>query len=62
VLDRVLRDLVEHHAVHGNLRLQFLQEVPGNGLALAVLISCEVELVGVLQQALQFGDCLLLRV
>jgi hypothetical protein len=62
VLDRILGDLVEHHAVHGHLGLQLLEEVPRDGLALAVLISGEVELVGVLEQSLEFGDRLLLRV
>ena len=46
----------------GSLRLQLLQQVPRDGLALAVLISCEVELVGALECALQLGDRLLLRV
>ena len=61
-LDGLLGDLVEHHPLHGDLRLQHLEEVPRDGLALAVLIRCEVELVGVFEGALQIGDGLLLRV
>ena len=55
-LDGVFGDLVEHHALDGNLGLQHLEQVPRDGLALAVLISGEVELVGVLERPLQFGD------
>ena len=43
--DRLLGDLVEHHATHGDLRLQLVLEVPGDRLPLAVLIGGEVELV-----------------
>jgi hypothetical protein len=54
--DRLRGDLVEDHPLHRNLRLQLVQEVPGDGLAFAVLISCEVELVGVLQLGLQVAN------
>ena len=60
VLDGFLRDLVEHHALHRNLRVQHLEQVPGDRLPLAVLISGEVELVGVLERAFQVGDGLAL--
>ena len=43
--DRVLRDLVEHHAADGHLRLQRLHEMPGDRLAFAVLVGREQELV-----------------
>ena len=59
-LDRFLRDFVEHHAAHGNLRLQDLQEVPRDGLTLAVLISCQIEFVALLEEFLEFGDLFLL--
>jgi hypothetical protein len=59
---RSIASFVEHHALDGHLGLQHLQEVPRDGLALAVLISCEVELVGTGQRLLQIGDRLLLRV
>ena len=59
-LDRFLRDFVEDHAAHGNLRLQNLQEVPRDGLTLAVLISCQIEFVGLLEELLKFGDLFLL--
>ena len=56
--DGVLGDLVEDHALHGNLRLQDLQQVPGDGLTLAILIRGQDEFIGVLQSALELGDCL----
>ena len=59
--DRVRRDLVEHHAPHGHLRLQHLEHVPADRLTLAVFVGCEDELVGALQRRLQLGDDLLLR-
>src|SRR5690606_24085105 len=55
-------DLVEDHALDGHLGLEGLQQVPGDGLALAVLIGGEQELVGVLQCALELGDGLGLAV
>jgi hypothetical protein len=58
--DRVLRDLVEDHAPHGNRRLQHLEQMPGDRLAFAVFVRREQELVGVLQELLQLGDPLLL--
>ena len=59
--DRGLGDLVEDHPVHRDaLRLQLVEEVPGDRLALAVLVGGEVELVGVLEQALELGDVALL--
>ena len=59
-LDRLACDLVEDHATHRHLRLQRLDEVVGDRLALAVLIRREQELVGVLELALQVRDHLLL--
>ena len=59
-LDRGPRDLVEDHAAHRHLRLQHLDEVPGDRLAFAVFVRREQELVGVLQLRLQVGDDLLL--
>ena len=49
VVDRRLGDLVEHHPLHRHLRLQILEEVPRDGLALAVFVGREVELRSVLQ-------------
>ena len=60
VLDGRRGDLVEHHALDGHLRLEHLEEVPGDGLALAVLVGGEVELVGFLQRRPQLADDLLL--
>ena len=59
-LDGLGGDLVEHHALDGDLGLELLQQVPGDGLALAVLIGGQEELVGVLQQLLELADLLLL--
>ena len=58
--DRVLRDLVEDHALDGHLRLQHLHEMPGDRLAFAILVRREEELVGVRESLLQVGDDLLL--
>ena len=55
-----LGDLVEDHSTNRNLGLESLEEMPGDCLALAVGVSCEEELVGVLQQRLEFGDLALL--
>ena len=44
----------------GHLRLQHLEHVPADRLALAILVGREDELVGVLQRLLQLGDDLLL--
>ena len=62
VEDRLLGDLVEDHPLDrdAGLRLQLVEEVPGDRLTLAVLIGGEVELVGVLEQALELGDVRLL--
>ena len=40
VVHRTLGDLVEYHALEGHLGLEQFQEVPGNRLTLAILISC----------------------
>ncbi len=58
--DRVLRDLVEDHSPDGNLRLQHLDEMPGDCFAFAILVRGEQEFVGVGEALLQVGDHLLL--
>ena len=58
--DRLRGDLVEDHPAGGDLGLELLEQVPGDGLALAVLVCRQVELVGVLEQRLELGDLLLL--
>ena len=50
--DRRLGDLVEHHPLDRDARLQRLEQVPGDRLALAVTVCRQVELVDVLEQAL----------
>ena len=55
------RDLVEHHAAHRDLRLEDLDQVPADRLALAVLIGSEQQLVGLLEGALELGNGRLLR-
>jgi len=59
-LDGLLGDLVEDHPLDRDLGLERLDEVPRDGLALAVLIRGQVELVGVLEGPLEFGDLLAL--
>ena len=56
--DRLRGDLVEDHPAGGNGRLELLEQVPGDGLALAVLVCREQQFVRVLQQALELGDLL----
>jgi hypothetical protein len=60
VLDGLRGDLVEDHPADRDLRVERLEQVPGDGLALAVLIGGEEELVRVLEQRLELGDLLLL--
>ena len=64
VLDRLRRDLVEDHALHRHRvrRVQHLEQVPGDGLALAILIGGEIQLGGVLELRLELADDVLLVV
>ena len=48
-------DLVEDHPLHRHRRGQDLEEVPGDGLALAVLVRSQVDLAGLLHQLLELG-------
>ncbi len=59
-LDRLLGDLVEDHPADRHLGLELVEEVPGDGLALAVLVGGEEELGGVLEQPLELGHVRLL--
>ena len=58
--DRLARDLVEHHPLDRHVRLEHLEEVPRDRLALAVLVGREVELARVLQRGLELGHDVLL--
>ena len=58
--DRVLGDLMEDHPLDRDLRLQHLDQVPRDRLALAILVGREEELVGVGEPLLQVCDDLLL--
>ena len=58
--DGLLRDLRERHPPHGHFGLENLEEVPGDGLALAVVICCQVELFSALEGLAELGDRLLL--
>ncbi len=58
--DALFGDLVEREALHGNLGLEHLEQVPRDGLSLAVLIGGEVDLGRVLELGLDLGDDLLL--
>ena len=53
-------DLVEDHALDRHPGRQHLEQVPGDGLALAVLVSGQEQLAGVLQQGLELPDLVLL--
>ncbi len=53
VVDGRLGDLVEHHPLDRYLRLEVLDEVPRDGLTLAVLIGREIQLGGVLESRTQ---------
>nr|CRL79195.1 hypothetical protein CPGR_05191 [Mycolicibacterium malmesburyense] len=55
-------DLVEHHPLDRYARFERLEQMPGDGLALAVAVRGQVQLVDVLEQVLQLRDrALLLR-
>ena len=58
--DGGLGDLVEHHAVHGHAgfdgRLQVLDQMPTDGLALAVLVRRQIHGAGLLHQLPQLLD------
>ena len=56
VIDRGLGDLVEHHPLDRHLRLQVLDQVPRDRLALAVFVGREVQLGGVFQRRPQVFD------
>ena len=47
---------MEHHALDRDLRLERLEQVPGDRLTLAVAVRREIELVDILHQRLQLGD------
>jgi hypothetical protein len=57
-LDGRLGDLVEDHPLDRHLGLERLHQVPGDRLALAVLIRREQQLVGLADKLLQLGDLL----
>ena len=59
-LDGLAGDLGEGQPVDGDLGLEHLQEVPRDGLPLAVAVGGEVEGVRVLELAPELGDLLLL--
>ncbi len=61
IADRLGRDLVEDHPPDGYLRLQHLDDVPGDRLTLAILVGREDDLIDALQRTPQLGDDLLLR-
>ena len=55
-----LRDLVKHHPLHRHVRLEHLEEMPRDRLALAVFVRGEIELARVLQPGFELGDHMLL--
>ena len=58
--DGFLGDLVEHHPLDRNLRVQELQQVPADGLTFPVFVRREEQLIGAFEGVLQFFDRLLL--
>ncbi|MCY1518680.1 hypothetical protein D9M68_534030 [compost metagenome] len=61
LLDGLLGDLVEHHAlVAAVIATDRFPQVPGDGLPFAVQVGCEIDGVGILGQAAQLFDHLLL--
>lgn len=53
---------MEDHPLDRDVRLEGFQQVPGDGLALAVTIGGQIEFVDVLEEALELADgALLLR-
>ena len=54
--DRRLGDFVEHHPADRHAGLERLQQVPGDGFTLAVTVGGQIELVDVLEEALEFAD------
>jgi hypothetical protein len=59
-LDGLAGDLGKGDAVDGDGGLEDLEQVPGDGLALAIAIRGEVQGVGLLEQPLELRDLLLL--
>ena len=55
-LNGLARDLVKDHALDRHFRLQFLVQVPGDALALAVVVGRQNDLVGAGGQLLELGD------
>ncbi len=62
VVDGGRGDLVEDHPLDRHPGLQLLQQVPGDGLALTVLVGGEQQLVGVAQGRLEPAEHVLLLV
>jgi hypothetical protein len=60
LVDGLAGDLVEHHPPHRHGRIEHLDQVPGDGLALAVLVGGEIEAVGLLEGGLEPPDHLAL--
>ena len=52
-LNGLFGDFVKHHSLNRNLWLEHLHQVPGNGLAFAVFIGSEIELICVFQGGLE---------
>ena len=48
-------DLVEDHPLHRHLGGEDLGQVPGDGLAFAVLVCGQIDLAGLLHQRLEPG-------
>ena len=51
-MDRFLGDFVKHQPMDRHFRLEHLAEMPTDGLPFAVFVRRQIEVFGVLQQAL----------
>ena len=58
--NRLLGDLVEHHSLYWNPRVQYFEKMPRDRFTFAVFIGCEIELVAFLKQGLELLNLVLL--
>ena len=58
--DGLLRDFVEDHPLDGHLGLELVEEVPADGLSLAVFVCRDVEFGGIFERSLELRHLLLL--
>ena len=59
-LDRILGDLVEHDATHGNFRLEHLRQMPADGFAFTVGVGSQQNLRRILDAVFRCATCFFL--